>query len=111
MRSVVEQCWIDDAGLDRLADLVTPDYVHHTVFGDWDFERFRAGIDFVESMFTQRTYRVLHTVESGDRVAAYLEWEGTRRADRSGVIGRGAYHCRIAAGRIAEDWDVFFPTS
>jgi hypothetical protein len=32
-----------------------------------------------------------------------------RRVDGTAVDGRGAYHCRVADGRIVEGWDVFFP--
>jgi hypothetical protein len=64
VRAIVEECWSDEAGLERMGGLVT---------------------------------------------AGYLRWRGTRRDDGSAVDGRGAYHCRIEDGRVAEDWDVFFP--
>jgi len=44
-------------------------------------------------------------------VAAFIVWSATRRSDQSPVAGRGAYHCRLDSGLVAEDWDVFFPSS
>jgi SnoaL-like domain len=108
-RFVVEECWPDAAGVERMRGLVTPGYVHHTPFGDWTFDQFAAGLEWVDSQFGERTYTVEHVVGEGGLAAAYLRWSGTRRADGSAVDGRGAYHFRHEAGRIAEDWDVFFP--
>jgi hypothetical protein len=96
VRTVVEECWADAAGVERMAGLVADGYVHHTTFGDWSFEQFRAGLEWVDGQIGERTYHV--------------RWQGVRRADGTAVDGRGAYHCRIAAGRILGDWDVFFPT-
>jgi ketosteroid isomerase-like protein len=111
VRVVVEECWPGLDGLDRLEALVAPGYVHHTPFGDLTFEQFRAGLAYVESVFTDRAYRVEHVVVEGDLAAAYVSWTATRVADGSRVEGRGAYHCRVAGGLVAEDWDVFYPTS
>ena len=110
-RTIVEECWSDDAGLDRMATLVGPNYVHHSAFGDVPFAGFREGIAWVDGVFADRSYRVRQILVEGDLVAVYLTWSATRRADGAPVEGRGAYHFRIADGRIAEDWDVFFPMS
>ena len=109
VRTIVEECWTDAAGLDRLEGLLADGYVHHTPFGDWTFEQFREGIAWVESQLGDRTYRVLHVVVEGDLAAAYIVWTATRRADGTAVEGRGAYHCRITAAGVHEDWDVFYP--
>jgi predicted ester cyclase len=110
-RTIVEECWSDEAGLDRMAALVAPGYVHHSAFGDVPFAGFRQGIGWVDGVFGDRSYRAEHVVAEGDLVAVYLTWAATRRADGSRVTGRGAYHLRVANGRVAEDWDVFFPMS
>jgi predicted SnoaL-like aldol condensation-catalyzing enzyme len=111
VRTVIEECWSGPAGLDRMAGLVTPGYMHHTPWGDQDFAGFRAGLDYVGTVFTSRRYKVVHLVDDGALVAALLTWTGVRQSDQSAVTGRGAYHCRLDGGRIAEDWDVFFPMS
>lgn len=108
-RAIVEECWLDDAGLDRMETLIAADYVHHSAFGDVPFEGFRNGLGWVDSVFADRSYRVRHVVVEGDLVAVYLDWSATRRGDGESVEGRGAYHFRLADGLIAEDWDVFFP--
>jgi hypothetical protein len=111
VRSVVEGCWSDSGGVERMRGCVASDYIHHTAWGDCDFEQFREGVEWVDSVFADRRYRVEHVVAEDGMVAAFLTWTGTRRADGSAVEGRGAYHCRIADGLIAEDWDVFFPAA
>jgi ketosteroid isomerase-like protein len=109
VRTVVEECWSDAAGVERMARLVADGYVHHTAFGEWSFERFRAGLEWIDAQIGERRYQVEHVVVDGDMAAAYLRWQGVRRVDGTAVDGRGAYHCRVADGRIVEDWDVFFP--
>ena len=111
VRFVVEECWSDAAGLERMRACVSPGYVHHTPWGDWGFEQFREGVEWVDGVFGDRRYHVEHAVIEGAMAAAYLSWSGVRRADGSAVEGRGAYHCRLEDGLIAEDWDVFFPAS
>lgn len=111
VRAVIEECWSDQAGLDRMAGLLTPGYVHHTAWGDWDFSQFRGGMDYVDSVFADRRYQVVHVIDDGRLVAAFLAWSAVRRADQSPVSGRGAYHCRLDGGLIAEDWDAFFPSA
>ncbi|HUK96089.1 MAG TPA: nuclear transport factor 2 family protein [Gaiellaceae bacterium] len=110
-RTIVEECWADEAGLDRMESLVAAGYVHHSAFGDVPFAGFREGIAWVDGVFAERSYRVEHIVAEGDLAAVYLTWSATRRADGSAVSGRGAYHLRVTGGRVAEDWDVFFPMS
>jgi ribosomal protein S18 acetylase RimI-like enzyme len=104
-------CWEGTDGLDRMEALLAPGYVHHTAFGDWTFAEFRHGMAWIESQFGGRAYTIEHVLAEGDLIAAYLSWTATRRSDGSAVDGRGAYHCRIAGGLIAEDWDVFAPGS
>jgi SnoaL-like domain len=112
VRALAEDCWGGgEAGLDRMTKLVTPGYVHHTPWGDWDLAQFRDGMAQVESLFTNRQYRVMHLVDDGQLVAAWLEWSVTRPADRSTVDGRGSCHCRIEGSQIAADRDAFFPSA
>jgi hypothetical protein len=85
---LIEECWSDQAGLDRMADLLTPGYVHHTLWGDWSFAQFRAGMDYVDSLFSGRRYQVVHLIDDGRLVAAFLSWSAVRRADQSLVDGR-----------------------
>ena len=111
LRTLVEDCWHDQAGLDRMAGLLTADYVHHTPWGDRDFAGFRAGMDHVDALFAERRYRVVHLIDDGSLVAAFVAWSATRRSDGSVVEGRGAYHCRLDGALVAEDWDAFFPSA
>jgi SnoaL-like domain len=100
----------DAAGLGRMEEHLAEDYVHHTAgFGDRDFAGFKQGLKWVDGQFADRTYAVEHIVVEGEPAAAYLRWTATRRADGTAVTGTGAYHCRIADGRIHEDRDVFYP--
>ncbi len=108
-RTVVEECWSDPAGAEHMRSLLAEGYVHHSPFGDWTFEQFVEGLEWVETRISARTYRLEHVVVEGDLVATFFGWSGTRTADGSPVEGRGAYHFRLEGGRIREDWDVFFP--
>ena len=109
VRTIVEECWGDAAGVERMRALVSADYVHHSVMGDWTFDQFAAGVQWIDDRIGERSYQVEHVVSGDGLVAAYLRWQGVRREDGSAVQGRGAYHCRILDGRVTEDWDVFFP--
>ncbi len=109
IRTVVEECWSDPAGIERMRGFIADGYVHHTPFGDTDFDGFVRGLDWIDEQFDDRTYRVEHVLVDGDLAAAYLRWTAIRAADGVDVEGSGAYHCRLTGDRIAEDWDVFFP--
>jgi SnoaL-like domain len=111
VRTIVEECWSTPEGLDRMARVLSPDYVHHTPWGDWDFDGFRTGLGVVGERFADRTYSLVHLVDDGTLTAAFLTWTATRVGDGSRVDGSGAYHCRIADGLVVEDWDAFFPSS
>ena len=74
-----------------------------------DLDGFAKGLEWVDSIFADRRYRVEHVVAEEGTVAAFLSWTATRRSDGAAVEGRGAYHCRLEDGLVAEDWDVFFP--
>jgi predicted ester cyclase len=112
VRMIVEECWSDAAGLDRMEEHLAAGYVHHTAaFGDWDFAGFKRGLEWVDGQFADRAYSVEHVIVEGELAAAYLLWSATRRADGATVTGKGAYHCRIADGLIREDWDLFYPMS
>ena len=109
VRTIVEQCWSDAAGLESLRALVTDDYVHHTPMGDWSFDQFCAGVEWIDGRIGERRYRAEQVLADGELAAAYISWSGVRRVDGSAVDGRGAYHCRLRDGRVCEDWDVFHP--
>jgi predicted SnoaL-like aldol condensation-catalyzing enzyme len=111
VRTLVEECWNTAGGLERMATLIAPRYVHHTPFGDGGFDDFGAGLRYVDGLFADRRYSVVHLVDDGVLVAAYLTWTATRVTDGSAVVGSGAYHCRIVDGLVEEDWDAFFPSA
>ena len=114
----VARAWIglwNEHALDRLDDLLAPDYVHHTMSGqDLDSSGFRQGFAAVLDAFPELTYRIEHVIAAGDLVAAYVVADATHGGTYFGIPAtgrkltlRGSYHCRVVAGRIVEDWDVF----
>jgi predicted SnoaL-like aldol condensation-catalyzing enzyme len=109
VRTIVEQCWSDEAGIERMRGLVTDDYVHHTPMGEWSFDQFCAGVAWIDGRIGERRYLAQQVLADGDLVAAYITWTGIRSEDGSPVDGRGAYHCRLRDGLVCEDWDVFNP--
>lgn len=70
---------------------------------------FGAGVDWVDSQLSDRSYTVGHAVVEGEMAAASFLWTANRRSDGGAVAGKGAYHCRIVDGRIAENRDLFSP--
>ena len=109
VRTIVEECWSDQAGIERMRALVADGYVHHTPMGDWTFDQFCQGLAWVDGRIGERRYRAEQVLVDGDLAAAYISWHGVRRDDSSAVEGRGAYHCRVHDGLVLEDWDVFNP--
>jgi predicted ester cyclase len=100
---------------ERLSEVVTPDYVHHTMGRqDLDLAGFQQGFRAVLEGFPDVIYTVEHSLVEGNMAAAYLRAEATHRGDYFGIPATGQrvtftgiYHCRISAERIREDWDVF----
>ena len=107
-------CW-NSHDVDRLADYVAPGYIHHLSSGaDRDLDAFHAGFGAVVRAFPDISYSAVHLVSARDLVAAFLIGTGHHNGPFFGVpptgdltTFRGAYHCRVEAGQIAEDWDVF----
>jgi predicted ester cyclase len=110
--------WIalwNEHAVDRMPELAAPGYVHHALTGrDLDLGEFQAGFADVVRAFPDITYRIDHLVADEDRAAVFLVATGTHGGDYfliaptgKKVTFRGAYHCRVTDGLIAEDWDVF----
>jgi len=114
----VARAWVAAWHPDRLVELGTiadARYVHHTMSGmDIDLEGFAQGLVNVFAAFPDMRYEVLHLVGEGDLVAVGLVGTGVHGGDFFGIAPtgrevsfRGMYHCRVADGKIVEDWDVF----
>lgn len=63
--------------------------------------------------FPDMQYTVEMLVAEGDQVAVLYSWTGTHTADLGGmpatgkrVAATGAIFCRLANGRIVEQWDI-----
>ncbi|HVN14429.1 MAG TPA: ester cyclase [Anaerolineales bacterium] len=114
VRKVIETCWVSAETLELLTDYVTEDYIHHTPAGDTNLDGFKRGASFLFNAFPDMRYTFLHLIAEGDMVAAYLKYSGTHLgqfgpfAPTGKIIpGLGTYYCRIADGKIAEDWDIW----
>jgi predicted ester cyclase len=111
-RHIIEDLWHSRAGLDELAGLVAPNYVHHAAFGDYDFAGFRGGLgSFIDACPDVR-HVITHLLAEGGLVAAHVKMTGTQTAAFASIAATGktltlvgAYHCRIVGGRLIEDWD------
>jgi len=106
--------WYEPDRVDELRTLVAVDYVHHTPHGDLDFGAFAEQLGYLAATFTEPKVDVLHVVVEGDLAAAYIGYEATHSGPFGGVeptgcrvSTTGAYHCRIAGGAVAEDWDAW----
>jgi predicted ester cyclase len=114
----VARAWIalwNEHALDRLPELVAPGYVHHAMTGrDVGIDGFVEGLGDVVRAFPDISYDIDHVVAAADLAAVYLVATGTHEGDYFLIAPtgrrltfRGTYHCRVADGRIVEDWDVF----
>ena len=92
-----------------------PDYVHHSgrelVL---DSAGFKQGFAAVLAAVPDYEATVTHLIAEGELVAAYMVVRGTHQGAYAGypptgkaVTAVGTVFCRIAAGQIAEDWEVF----
>ena len=106
--------WYQPERADELRDLVGDGYVHHTLQGDIGIEEFVGALAYLGAAFTDPAVEIVQLVAEGDCVSAFIAWEATHSGEFAGVppTGRrvrttGAYFCRIAEGRVAEDWDVW----
>jgi len=112
VRHIIEDLWHSRQGLEALAALVAPGYVHHAAIGDYDFEGFRRGLgSFIDACPDVR-HVITHLLAEGELVAAHARMTGTHTAPFGAIAATGktltltgAYHCRVVDGRLVEDWD------
>ena len=106
--------WYEPDRIDQLRTLVADDYVHHGANGDLTFDEFAAQLGYLAAAFSRPSVTIVHVLAEADLVAAFIMYEAVHTGDFAGVpaTGRkvstvGAYHCRIADGRVQEDWDAW----
>jgi len=106
--------WYEPDRVAELRTLLADDYVHHSAVGDLDFDEFAAQLGYLATAFSEPTHTIVHVIAEADLVAAFVTYTALHTGDFAGVAatGRrvstvGAYHCRIADGRIQEDWDAW----
>ena len=112
LRTVIEEYWTTAAGLDELAKHIAPGYRHHIGSFDATFEQFRSGVSLIQAYSPVLSYSVTHIIAEDDMYAVLLRSTITHTGNAEGIAPTGkvidvigAYHCRIADGMIAEDWD------
>ena len=118
VRRYVEQGMI--AGdLDAAVAAYAPDFVYHNpVVTDMPTlprgpEGVRQLLAATRAAFPDMRYTVESLIAEGDTVAVLYSWRGTHTGELGGIrpTGRavsamGAMVCRVAGGRIVEEWDV-----
>jgi predicted ester cyclase len=114
LRSLIEDVWASIAGMDSMAKKVAPDYVHHTMQGDLDFDGFRRGFAGIRTAFPDSRYVIHHVFGDGEMFGAMVTLTAEHRGPFGpiGATGKvltshGAYHCRIVDGLIVEDWETW----
>ena len=105
--------------LDTAIAAYTPDFVYHNA-AVVDMPGLPPGPDGMRQLMTAtRTafpdlrYTVEALIGEGDMVAVLYTWQGTHSGDLAGfpptgrsVTTMGMIVCRVASGRIVEQWDV-----
>ena len=90
-----------DAGeLDRLDDLLAPDYVNRAF--DVDLPAFKEMLAALVAALPERHYDIEELVAEGDAVVARFAGEMTDRAGNP-ISLRGLTYYRLADGKIVED--------
>ena len=114
VRKIVLEYWTSKAGLEALAVLIAPGYVHHAPFGDLDFDGYRQAASTLIDAFPDAHFTLTHIIAEGDLVGAYVKNTATHLGQFGPVAptgkvltSTGSYFCRLADGKIVEDWDAW----
>jgi steroid delta-isomerase-like uncharacterized protein len=103
----------NDRAWDRLAELLTDDYVHHSNADELTAAQFVRGAEWIIAGIPDFRVEILDLIAQDDRVAVRFVGKGTQAASMFGeapssrtVAWLGTTIFRIADGRIVEDWEV-----
>ncbi len=106
--------WYRPEASDELAEVLTDDYVHHAPRGDLNAAELAEQLRLISAAFAGITYEIDHVVAEADRVAVFVTVRATHAGNFFGVaatgqevVMSGATFCRLAHGRVAEDWDAW----
>jgi steroid delta-isomerase-like uncharacterized protein len=118
VRRVVEQ-GMGDGDFDAALAVYDPNFTYHNPVMDEmpdvprGLEGMRMLLQGARAAFPDMEYRIEALVSEGDQVALLYSWTGTHLGGIGGVpaTGRsvhatGAIFCRLAGGRIVEQWDL-----
>ena len=102
----------NDRAWDRLRELLTADYVHHSSTQVLTADQFVRGSEWIIAGIPDFRVELLDLVAEGDRVAARYVGTGTHQASLEGeeptdraIELHGITLFRLVDGRIAEDWE------
>jgi steroid delta-isomerase-like uncharacterized protein len=115
VRQFIEHAWIGK-DVDAVLTYYAPDFIYHNPA----MEEMPPGLDGVRVLlagfhaaFPDADYRIDALVGEEDLVAVLYSWSGTNRgalgpmpATERSATATGAIFCRVANGRIVEQWDV-----
>lgn len=102
--------------VDAAVAAYAPDFVYHNpaMAGQPPgVDGMRRLISTTRTAFPDLSYAVEAMIAEGDTVAVLYTWRGTHRGELAGipptgrtVVATGAIVCRVAGGRIVEQWDI-----
>ena len=102
----------NDGAWDRLGDVLTADYVHHSNAASLTTAEFVRGAEWIRAGIPDFTVEVADMFSDSDRVAVRFVGRGTHSASMFGeppsdrrITLYGTTIFRIVDGRIAEDWE------
>jgi steroid delta-isomerase-like uncharacterized protein len=116
-KALVRRYWdevVNPGNLDLIDALFAPDYVLHTPDGDVPGrDGIRQQLTAFRAAFPDLRAEVADEVAEGDKVVQWVLARGTHRGELFGVppTGKsvtitGIVISRVAAGKIAEEWEV-----
>ena len=97
---------------DRLDELVTPDYVHHSGEAELNLEQFKRGAAWIRTGLPDFRVEIQDVISEGEKVAVRIVGTGTHTGSfggetptSNGVVMHGIFIYRFRDGLIAEDWE------
>lgn len=111
VRRALEEVW-NTGEVDVLDDLLTPDYIRHGRNEHTDKAHIKSTITLSRNAFPDLHTEIRHIVDRDDIVASHWTCTGTHLGPfydlpitGKKVLITGMTFCRIADGRIAEEWE------
>ena len=110
-KAIMRRVWgevFDEGKSEKVDELFTNDHLYHIPGGREikGIEHFKKFNDWVHNDFSELHFTVGNLMADGDNVVTHYTMTGTHKNNKKLVL-RGVVIARIAAGKVAEQWEIF----